>query len=787
MKKLIATPLFFFVLTSLFAQNLVPNYSFETYAGCPSNLGLVGLATPWFLPGTSTPDYFNACDNPPPSFLGVPSNAFGYQAASTGNAYCGFYATVGSFDEHLTAPLTSPLVAGTCYYGEMYFSLAESFSTIGMDKLGMYLTNGAPTETPLGEIIATPAPQIYGNQIIVDTAEWVQVSGVFVADGGETHITLGQFFPDNEINYQAVVTPPPPINTSYYYVDDVSLFEIDENTVLDYTICEGDCITIASNQYCDEGAYVITIPECTNGVNSFTINIMMQGSEDIVLAPVSMLDCNSFSTTLDASGSSGLSSAESYGWTGPNFSSTEAIADVGNPGWYTFSITSESGCQIKDSIEVLDDYELPNLSIAPLESWDCISSNITITGNSSTPAVTYAWAGPGTNASTSSVSINQSGTYQLLITAANGCTSQGQITVPPDYFVTVEADGISSGILDCNNTNVSLIGSTNISQASFLWSGPGLNETTQNATTNQSGIYNFTVTSSVGCTATAQVEIFENTTPPDVYASILSTVDCVTGSIQLGGFSTIDNPYYTWSGPGTFEELDVIDATIPGIYTFSVLDLDNGCSSSTDVTLTADDLIIPTIVSISEPDEISCTSALAILSGVSDAIDPTYLWIGPPGFVSDPAQNSSTNIPGSYTFIVTASNGCSISATTQVIENINPPDLIINAPEELDCDNPEIVLVGSSSISNPIYEWQAPSGNIFNDSLFVNSPGVYTLEVTNPDNNCSTIEEIEVIADLAVPTSDAGANGILDCTNSSFNLDAGNSTGDNLTYSWVNS
>ena len=73
------------------------------------------------------------------------------------------------------------------------------------------------------------------------------------------------------------------------------------------------------------------------------------------------------------------------------------------------------------------------------------------------------------------------------------------------------------------------------------------------------------------------------------------------------------------------------------------------------------------------------------------------------------------------------------------------------------------------------------------ESLAVSITDTYTLIVTNQDNGCSSTDEVIVSQDANVPTSDAGVDGILDCTNVTYSLNGSNSSGGNLSYSWLNS
>ena len=61
LKKII---LIFFLLSGFVkSQNLVPNWSFETYTVCPNGNSQLPSATPWFAPTTNSSDYYNACNN----------------------------------------------------------------------------------------------------------------------------------------------------------------------------------------------------------------------------------------------------------------------------------------------------------------------------------------------------------------------------------------------------------------------------------------------------------------------------------------------------------------------------------------------------------------------------------------------------------------------------------------------------------------------------------------------------------------------------------------------------
>ena len=89
LKYLFLSTLLFFLVQDSFAQNLVPNPSFEDTVSCPDNLAQIDKAVGWSS-YRITPDYFNSCSSASafPS-VSVPSNQWGTQSAKTGNAYAG--------------------------------------------------------------------------------------------------------------------------------------------------------------------------------------------------------------------------------------------------------------------------------------------------------------------------------------------------------------------------------------------------------------------------------------------------------------------------------------------------------------------------------------------------------------------------------------------------------------------------------------------------------------------------------------------------------------------------
>ncbi len=144
MKRLVYICSLIFSL-SMGAQNLVPNYSFENFSACPTQISQIWLAYFWAEPNQGSPDYFNPCATPPDA--SVPNNLFGSQNARTGNSYAGFWSfggTQGSnVREYIQVQLTDSLIAGKEYCISFYVSRAGQ-TQYAISNLGTLFTTISP-------------------------------------------------------------------------------------------------------------------------------------------------------------------------------------------------------------------------------------------------------------------------------------------------------------------------------------------------------------------------------------------------------------------------------------------------------------------------------------------------------------------------------------------------------------------------------------------------------------------------------------------------------------------
>jgi len=218
-----------FVVPSLTsAQNLVPNPSFEEYLVCPSQPGFLNTSQPrYWYEWDQSPEYFNACAGSVlgDSLVDVPWNGMSFQYAYDGDAYVGAAAFLGDeFHELFGAQLLNPMVPGQTYYASVrvnlamngnYWQVAWACNNLGM----LFVMNDHPWGGHTDpEFAPRNYAQVYTPEIVTDTANWILVSGSFIADSAYRYIVLGNFFDDAHTDTLVLAAPS---GAAYYLFDDV--------------------------------------------------------------------------------------------------------------------------------------------------------------------------------------------------------------------------------------------------------------------------------------------------------------------------------------------------------------------------------------------------------------------------------------------------------------------------------------------------------------------------------------------------------------------------------------
>jgi len=693
-----------------FAQNLVPNPSFETLTQCPTGFQGIcqGWAVSWTCPTQGTSDLYNVCSDPL-SAVSVPRNSFGYQNTRTGDGYAGILCKWPTpIREYLKVGLSTPLNAGQWYQVSFYVSLANF--TCGVEHIGAYFTSTDVYQPTFN--VLNFQPQVEASQgFLSDTVGWELISGCFQAVGGEQYMIIGNFRNDAE----TPIDPNCDGIASYYYVEDIAVeitsppedlgldlggpefscssFEIDPQQpgpIFHWSDgSDGPTLVVSAT-----GTYVLTISDgCSSSIDS--VEVIIGGNNPPVdLGPDQLTICagETYTISLDPA-------LSTYEW---NDGSHDPDMTINSPGLY--SVTLDDGCTSSTdqiNIQVMD----PPLPIMLGEDM-VLCAGDELSWQFDPLQGQYMWQDGSTG---SSYSVQTPGIYSVTITNMCGSTTDEiTLTSLPAPVIDLGADMQ----LLCNGQ--SLVIEIDPSQGQILWQDGSTDAT---YSIEDAGNYTVTVTNVCG-SATDQIQINTMESPevdlgPDL---VLCQGEAIT--LSAGSFEGS----YEWQDNSTESELTVYTG---GTYSLTVT---NDCGADADdIHLIFEPLVTPPDLG---PDIVLCPGESFSLHAHSPGAN--YLW-------QDMSTADSLIVTTAGIYTVNAFNACSSFSDTVVVSiNDSPPLVDLPAQQSL-CQGQSITL--DAAVPGVLYTW---SDNSHDQQLIIHQPGTYSVTVANA---CGTDRDTIIIID----------------------------------------
>ena len=322
-------------------------------------------------------------------------------------------------------------------------------------------------------------------------------------------------------------------------------------------------------------------------------------------------------------------------------------------------------------------YEPPSPVVSPITDYElsCSVEELSFSGTNSSGqgGLSYFWTvladgNITSNPNLSMVTVDDPGTYQLLITDnATSCTATTTfvVTIDEDYPV---ANIQTTPILNCYNEEVELDGSGSSVGADFAyqWTGGTIEDGSQTLepTISQSAFYTLIVTdTSNGCSTSATAFVEEDVSPPQVDAGAAQSLDCLTTELTLNGSYTAptSNIVFQWTtdngnivdGANTFTP--TVDAV--GVYILEVTNQDNGCTGEDDVVISVD-INSPqgAFLQIDDPDCYGEEDGVIAIDSIIGGTGPYVYSIDGTNFYP---QEEFVRLPaGEYNFVVQDALGC---------------------------------------------------------------------------------------------------------------------------------
>ncbi len=409
----------------------------------------------------------------------------------------------------------------------------------------------------------------------------------------------------------------------------------------------------------------------------------------------------------------------------------------------------------------------------------------------------------GTLSTVGIYTINTPGTWTIVTKDNNSlCETRLPISILLNNFgPDISNLVVPKNILDCNTPSLVLEAYSSNTNVDFNWQFKSglqtLNLMTNTVVVNVNFlnpktvlISNYTISitdKSNLCTTSSVIAMSQNIFPPKagITAGSVASITCVNATVVLNNSSTTSIPNgiglinsapvvaALWKGPSPQIDLQFYSsyvASVPGIYTLSALDLNNGCTATS--TLHVGDNRIYPVVNIPAP-----RAAILDCAATSTTLSPNvsgnqnnleYTWVPPldakfTGTVKDKIFRVST--VGIYRVVVKdLNNGCSSSGVDSVKYGYLTADVEADvlsgfAPLSVTFKNNSTSTLDSTKIKT-IWSFSNGKSEITNyagqnvTSIF-NTAGTYTVNVFASKGDCmastSKVIRVEVPSSLQVP------------------------------------
>jgi subtilisin-like proprotein convertase family protein len=439
----------------------------------------------------------------------------------------------------------------------------------------------------------------------------------------------------------------------------------------------------------------------------------------------------------DANGSidlvvSGGTAPYTFAWS--NGTSTEDLTNL-SAGTYSCVVTDADGCTFNTN-----DFTVNNTSggftihVLPTTDDYCSSGTgaISVSALGGATPYSFAWSN---GATTEDISGLFSGTYTLIATDANGCSTTVEETIYNDPG-TLTLDNISITDEICGNSNgaIDITVSGGTPSYSYFWSNASTNEDVSGIS---AGTYTVFIFDSLGCALTADNLVVNNTSGQlQIEAITVTNENCndSTGTIDINISGNTGPLTFLWSNGETTEDLQNLTS---GVYSGTATDV-NGCSVSFSASVqnNAGGLSVFGDVTNICNAQINEGAIDLLVTGATGTV--TYSWS------NGETTEDLVDLPaGTYTVTVSDDNNCAVSATFDVLLITTIPTIDLSSVSPASCATCEDGWINISSYSangQNTFLWS--NGSTSEDINNLN-PGTYDVVVTGPDG-CSISQSFVV-------------------------------------------
>ncbi|MEM1327011.1 MAG: gliding motility-associated C-terminal domain-containing protein [Bacteroidota bacterium] len=433
------------------------------------------------------------------------------------------------------------------------------------------------------------------------------------------------------------------------------------------------------------GTYMVTI---TNEAGCEQIRTIEVTEEPGVTSTVEVTpsDCGQENGSITVT-PSGSNTPFTFEWSTGD--TTARLVNVAS-GEYSYTVTDANGCTDEQTVTVTEEINI-NIDATPTAATcgGATDGRITIDVSGGTEPYVYQINGDTVGVETTGLT---SGTYDILVTDANGCQQSSSVTVDEDNDIQVLIDtqiDEDTGL----GTLIAVVGG-GTEPYTYAWS---TGDTTVMISDLEPGCYELTITDANGCTQESEASI---TGVPELTIEPNCDGTATVSTSPVGGCS---NAMITWSdgSTGTTTTLPEGDQSVTITFDGDEEDI------TIDFTVEAPNLEIES----SSVTDATCNDAdgSATVSVLEGAANYDFVWMLGDSVIaeitdSEEASSTLDNLAeGTYTVMVIDANGCEQEVTINIAaENsidVNIADVSVCQGEEVEIE------VENNSEDELMYSW----------------------------------------------------------------------------------